>query len=117
VKLSGGQRQRLAIARALLRNPRILLLDEAMSSLDSASEALIQQALERLLRGRTTFIIAHRLSTVQHATRILVLDGGEMVQAGTHEELILQDGLYRRLCELQFREAALEAGSADFGGG
>jgi subfamily B ATP-binding cassette protein MsbA len=104
VKLSTGQRQRVAIARAILRDPRILLLDEATSSLDSESEAAIQQAFEQLMQNRTTFIIAHRLSTVQHASRILVLDQGGIVQAGTHEELFARDGLYRRLCELQFRE-------------
>ncbi len=109
VKLSGGERQRIAIARALLRDPRILLLDEATSSLDSASEALIQQALERMMQSRTTFIIAHRLSTVQHATCILVLDQGEIVQAGPHEELIAQNGVYRRLCELQFREPVMRS--------
>jgi subfamily B ATP-binding cassette protein MsbA len=103
VKLSGGQRQRVAIARALLRDARILLLDEATSALDSASEALVQQALERLMIGRTTFIIAHRLSTVQHAHRILVLEAGELVQVGTHDELVSQDGLYQKLCQLQFR--------------
>ena len=105
VKLSGGQRQRVAIARALLRNARILLLDEATSSLDSASEALVQEALERLMEGRTTFIIAHRLSTVQHADRILVLDGGRIVQTGTHAELVQRDGLYRDLAALQFNTA------------
>ena len=104
VKLSGGQRQRIAIARALLRDPQILLLDEATSSLDSESEALIQQAMLRLLEGRTTFIIAHRLSTVMHASRIFVLDGGRIVESGPHEELYAQGGLYRRLCDLQFRE-------------
>lgn len=103
VKLSGGQRQRVAIARALLRDARILLLDEATSSLDSASEAQVQQALERLMAGRTTFIIAHRLSTVQHADCILVLDQGEIAQRGTHEALFARGGLYRELCDLQFR--------------
>ncbi len=103
MRLSGGQRQRVAIARALLKNPRILILDEATSALDTESEQLVQQALERLMEQRTTFVIAHRLSTVQHATRILTLDGGRIVEAGTHEELLTRDGLYRRLYELQFR--------------
>ena len=105
VKLSAGQRQRVAIARALLRDARILLLDEATSALDSASEALVQEALDRLMQGRTTFIIAHRLATVQHADRILVLDGGRIVQQGTHAQLFARDGLYRELAALQFREA------------
>lgn len=104
VKLSGGQRQRLAIARALLKDPRILLLDEATSSLDSESEAQVQEALVRLMKNRTTFIIAHRLSTVQHADRILVLDQGRIIQDGSHDELMARGGLYRRLYELQFRE-------------
>jgi subfamily B ATP-binding cassette protein MsbA len=102
VKLSGGQRQRLAIARALLRDARLLLLDEATSSLDSASEALVQEALNRLMAGRTTFIIAHRLATVQDADRIVVLDDGRVVQTGTHADLIATDGLYRSLAALQF---------------
>ena len=109
VKLSGGQRQRVAIARALLRDARLLLLDEATSSLDSASEALVQEALERLMEGRTTFIIAHRLSTVQTADRLFVLDDGRIVQRGTHAELMQQDGLYRRLASYQFRMPEGEA--------
>ncbi len=104
VKLSGGQRQRLAIARAILKNPEILLLDEATSSLDSESEAQVQEALYRLMQNRTTFVIAHRLSTVQHADRILVLDEGRIIEEGTHAELIEQNGLYSHLYELQFRD-------------
>ncbi len=104
VKLSGGQRQRLAIAQAILKNPTILLLDEATSSLDSESEALVQEALYRLMLNRTTFVIAHRLSTVQDAHRILVMDDGEIVETGTHIELIEKGGLYSHLYALQFKD-------------
>jgi subfamily B ATP-binding cassette protein MsbA len=101
VSLSAGQRQRLAIARAILRDPRLVILDEATSALDSESERLVQEALARFLAGRTTFIIAHRLSTVRHASRIVVLDGGRVVQLGPHEALLREGGLYRRLYDLQ----------------
>ncbi len=115
-QLSGGQRQRVAIARAILRDPPILILDEATSALDSESERLVQQAMERLLQGRTVFIIAHRLPTVQRADQILVLDQGRIVQQGTHDELLADGGLYGHLHELQFQAdsiagEALPAGS------
>jgi ABC-type multidrug transport system fused ATPase/permease subunit len=105
-QLSEGQKQRLAIARALLRDPRILILDEPTSALDARSEHLLQQAIGNLMRGRTTFVIAHRLATVGRADRILVLDGGRVVEQGTHEELLGQLGLYHELHALQ-----LDAGS------
>jgi len=103
MQLSGGQRQRLAIARVILKNPKILILDEATSSLDTESEVFIQEALRKLMEGRTTFIIAHRLSTVINADRILVLKDGQIVECGTHNQLFNQNGLYRKLCDAQFR--------------
>ncbi len=105
VQLSGGQKQRVAIARALLRDPRILVLDEATSALDAESEHLVKEALDRLMRGRTTFVIAHRLSTVRDASRVVVIDGGRLVQSGTHDALMAEDGLYRRLVERQLEAA------------
>lgn len=103
VNLSGGQRQRIAIARAILKNPRILILDEATSALDTESERVVQEALDRLMAGRTSFVIAHRLSTVKNADKILVLEKGNLVESGTHDELLALDGLYAHLYKIQYR--------------
>ncbi|HET6765636.1 MAG TPA: ATP-binding cassette domain-containing protein, partial [Longimicrobiaceae bacterium] len=117
VKLSGGQRQRIALARALLKDPAVLILDEATSSLDAESEALIEDALGHMLGGRTTVIIAHRLSTVRRADRLLVIDRGLIVEEGTHDELLVQGGIYAKLYSRQFRDepADGESETADEG--
>jgi subfamily B ATP-binding cassette protein MsbA len=104
VRLSGGQRQRICIARALIKNAPILILDEATSALDTESEQMVQQALDNLMVNRTTFVIAHRLSTVLHADKIVVLEGGCIVESGSHDELLRNRGLYSRLHSLQFSE-------------
>jgi subfamily B ATP-binding cassette protein MsbA len=108
VRLSGGERQRLAIARAMLRNAPILILDEATSALDTESEAFVQAALANLMQNRTVFVIAHRMSTVRKATRIVVIEDGRITESGTHEELMQLSGTYRRLYDLQFDTAELE---------
>jgi len=100
-KLSGGQRQRLTIARAILKNPPILILDEATSALDAASEKLVQDALNHLMQDRTTIVIAHKLSTIKHADEIIVLEKGQIKQRGSHEDLVLEEGIYKRLLALQ----------------
>lgn len=106
VKLSGGQRQRLTIARAILKNPDIMIFDEATSSLDNESEILVQEAIERMMKNRTTFVIAHRLSTIRNASMIFVIEKGKIVQSGTHQQLMLkEDGLYKKLYEMQFRDS------------
>ena len=102
VILSGGQRQRLSLARALFKDTPILILDEATSSLDTESERLVQQAIDRLMKGRTVIVIAHRLSTIRHANRIVVLDEGKIIQSGQHDELLQEGGLYSELYHMQF---------------
>ena len=105
-RLSGGEKQRIAIARVVLKNPSILILDEATSHLDARSEALVQSALERIMESRTSLIIAHRLSTVLKADKIVVIDDGQVLEVGTHESLLSQGGLYARLFETQFKDAS-----------
>mgnify|MGYP000864073239 FL=1 len=108
--LSGGQRQRIAIARAILKDPRILILDEATSALDTESEKIVQAALETLMQGRTALVIAHRLSTVRDADKIVVINHGSIVEAGTHEELLAQEGLYASLYAVQFNPVSVTEG-------
>jgi ATP-binding cassette subfamily B protein len=103
IKLSGGEKQRIAIARVLLKNPRIVILDEATSALDSVSESLIQSAIEPLLRGRTSLVIAHRLSTIMAADCIYVVEGGRIVEMGTNKQLLALNGVYKTLCDKQFK--------------
>lgn len=105
VKLSGGQKQRLSIARVFLKNPAILILDEATSALDNTTEVLIQQALDELCKGRTTLIVAHRLSTIRNADEIVVVEEGTITERGSHEDLMAKGGTYKSLYELQFRDA------------
>ena len=116
--LSGGERQRISIARALLINPQILILDEATSSVDSTTEKEIQKALDNLVQGRTTIAIAHRLSTLRKADRLIVLDRGQIIEEGSHDELMIKDGTYRRMVETQARQEAEDKASAmsAFGG-
>jgi len=109
VRMSAGERQRISIARAILRNPRILILDEATANVDTETEAQIQEGLARLIRGRTTFAIAHRLSTLKHANRLLILEKGELAEIGTHDELIAEDGIYARLCRMQTEMSKIRA--------
>jgi subfamily B ATP-binding cassette protein MsbA len=110
--MSGGEKQRLAIARVILKDPKVLILDEATSALDTESERLVQQAIEQLMEHRTVLVIAHRLSTVRRADQIAVLEAGRIVERGTHDELVARGGLYRRLYDMQFGTEREIAGSA-----